>query len=77
MRGPADWVVCWRAWSRPAVYYSRLFLKFPGCAPNGYKDVLTSKVGLTGPQLTVISITDLIALPGILPANEEKKGLAI
>lgn len=54
-----------------------LFLKFPGCAPNGYKDVLTSKVGLTGPQLTVISITDLIALPGILPAEEEKKGLAI
>lgn len=39
---------------------------------NGYKDVLTSKVGLTGPQLTVISITDLIALPGILPANEER-----
>ena len=77
MRGPADWVVCWWAWSRLAVYYSRLFLKFPRCAPNGYKDVLTSKVGLTGPQLTVISITDLIALPGILPANEENKGLAI
>lgn len=33
-------------------------------------------MGLTGPQSAVISITDLIALPGILPAKEEKKGLA-
>lgn len=77
MRGPADWVVCGGHGAALAVYYSRFISQVPTMHSNGYKDVLTSKVGLTGPQLTVISITDLIALPGILPANEEKKGLAI
>lgn len=43
-----------------------LFVKLERCAPNGYKDVLTSEVGLTGLQLTVTPITDLIALPGTL-----------
>lgn len=51
--------------AEPGVHY-RLFVKLERCAPNGYKDVLTSEVRLTGLQLTVTPITDLIALPGTL-----------
>lgn len=39
--------------------------------------MLTSEVRLTGPQLTVISIRALIALPGILQADEEREGFCM
>lgn len=51
--------------AEPRVHYG-LFVTLERCAPNGYKDVLTSEVRLTGLQLTVTPITDLIALPGTL-----------